>query len=423
MLKRRIIIGLISIFLILICYAVIPKIVFGNPDNVTLYSIADAHVVENNPDTNFGIDDFVYVVTRIDYDGYSFLKFDLSSLPDGAVISLATLRVYAWLVRNYIIDVSDIQARRVADDSWIETGDGSITWNNKKAYGVVEDTVVPAVGWVEWNVTSFVQVEWAGDETVSICLKSIVDSYNGVGRDSLYRSKEYDGGSVKPELYIEYTVSEDDEPFYSNAGYDEKTQVGLNADFWVFWEDDFALDTCYFSTNNSGSWYNHTLTVSGVSSWANKTLQLNYTSSVRVNYQWFCMDNASQWNNTSVYFLTTTPLYVTFNFNNSTMGKFKVDGVNTANETQNSYDFNQSIILDGIPLSSDYSFLNFTWSGGNSIINNYYYNTSGNNTVWCYFGIAEIGGIHENYFVLGFVIAGCSILFMVIVLKSDKKEK
>lgn len=212
----------------------------------------------------------------------------------------------------------------------------------------------------------------------------------------------------------------DDFPFYSDVGSEGVTQVGLNNRFSCFWEDDLALDTCYFSTNNTGSWFNHTLSVSGVSSWANKSLQLNYTTGVRVEWKWFCMDNASQWNTTSLYFLVTTSLYITWNYNNSTMGNFYVDDVLMANETALAYNFNQSINLVGGAFNN-FAFLNFTWLYGNSIINNYNYYTSENNTVWCYFGIAEIGGIHEDYFVLGFVIAGCAILFMVIVLKNEKK--
>ena len=421
MLKRRIIIGLISIFLILICYAIIPKIVFASPDNTTIYVSADAMIWDSSPDNNYGGLTTLTVQTQIDSNFRTFLKFNLNELPESATITLAILIMECYGVSNLVAGITDVQAHRVADDSWIETGDGSITWNNQKTYGVVEDTVVPAVGEVEWNVTDFVIAEFDGDKIVSLCLKAVTEDHDIITRSSSYWSREYNGSDG--ELYIEYSVISDNEPFYSNAGYDNITQVGESADFWVFWEDDFNLETCWFSTNNNGTWANISISVSGLSSWANISLQLNFTANMRVDWKWFCMDNASQWSDTSPYFLTTTPLYITFNFNNSTMGKFKVDNINTANETQNSYNYNQDILLDGITLSSDYVWNNFTWSDGNSIINNYNYTTSGNNTIWCYFGLSGVSGIDESYFVLGFVIAGCAILFIVIVLKSDKKEK
>ena len=423
MLKRRIIIGLISILLILVYYTITPKIVFASPDDITLYPIADAMVWEANVGINYGDNDAINVRSQTTDVGKGdqrvFLKFDLSGLSVGADISLAMLRLNCSFVYNLVADVTDVQVRRVTDDSWTEM---SITWTNQKAYGIVEDTQIPSVAWIEWNVTDFVIAEFDNDKVVSVCLRSIVEDYDATNRLSSYRSKEYDGGSSKPELYIEYTAISDDKPFYSDADYDGKTQVGLYADFWCYWEDNFALDECYFSTNNTGTWANTSISVFGVASWANITKQLNFTSSVRVEYMWYCSDNTSQWNWTSTYFLEITPLYVTFNFNNSSMGKFYVDYTNTANETQNSYNYNESILLDGITLSSDYIWNNFTWIGGNSVTNNYEYYTSGNNTVWCYFGLSGVGGIDENFFVLGFVIAGCAVLFIIIVIKNKRKK-
>jgi len=143
----------------------------------------------------------VNLITQFETVGRIFLKFDLSSLPSGVVITLARLRLQCSSVSSLKDGVTDVQARRVSDDSWTETG---ITWNNQPAYGSVEDTKVPAVGWVEWTVTGWVQNEWAGDKTVSICLRCVTESYDAANRFSFYRSREYNGDD--PELYIEYTV-------------------------------------------------------------------------------------------------------------------------------------------------------------------------------------------------------------------------
>ena len=168
----------------------------------TLYPTADSLVYQLYPDGNYGDNPALEVFTRIyDCNERTFLKFDLSSLPAGAVISLAKLRCYCYSIANLVAGVTDVQARRVSDDSWVEL---EITWTNQPDYGDVEDTKVPAVGWVEWDVTSFVQAEWAGDKIVSICLRCVQETYDETARGSRYRSKEYD--AEDPELYIEYTV-------------------------------------------------------------------------------------------------------------------------------------------------------------------------------------------------------------------------
>lgn len=415
---------LIIVFILTISFFGVIPFVFVSPDNITLYTTADAFFLENVPDGNWGDNIEITAYTRNDgRNRRSFLKFDLSGLPAGAVISLVKLRLYCNTLVSMSSPDTDVQACRVTDDSWIED---EITWTNQKAYGDVEDTKEPTVGWVEWTVTDFVKDEFAGDKTVSICLRCVTESYDLTARHFDYHSKEYNGDN--PELYIEYTIEEEDDfPFYSDINDDGVTQVGESVQCYIKIYDDFDIDGYILCHNSSGIYVNYTYNLDGVFTYISVTsgFVLNYTQNVLVRYMWYMWDNVSQYNQTSYYSITITPLYITFNLNNSTMGKFNVNHINTANETQNSYDYNQSILLDGIPLNSSYLWNNFTWIDDSTTTNNYDYYTSGNNTVWCNFDLVKngIGGIHEDYFVLGFVIAGCSILFVVIVLKSDKKEK
>lgn len=173
--------------------------------NTTLYPTADAHVKEADPTTNFGTMSTLRTQTRIGVNIRCFLKFDGSGLPAGAIITLAKLRCYCSGVYNLVAGVTDVQARRVADDSWLEVDPDGITWNNQPDYGVVEDTQVPVYDiWIEWDVTSFVQDELADDKVVSLCLKIVTENYDGISRYSYCWSKEYD--NLDPELYIEYIV-------------------------------------------------------------------------------------------------------------------------------------------------------------------------------------------------------------------------
>lgn len=105
-----------------------------------------------------------------------------------------------------------------------------------------------------------------------------------------------------------------------------------------------------------------------------------------------------------------------------TGGTFEINGTVKTNSTVTEYNNQTVLVLKGVVENASYGWLNFTWISGNSTINNYNFIVSSNNTIWCYFDVIGIEGIHEDYFVLGFVISGCAVLFMVIVIK-DKKEK
>jgi hypothetical protein len=231
---------------------------------------------------------------------------------------------------------------------------------------------------------------------------------------------------VCSDSYVGPEGVDDNAPTYSNAADNGVTQVGETATASCLWVDDFSLDTCYFSTNNTGTWVNSSLTVSGISSWANKSFQLNFTQSTAVQYKWYCMDNTSQWNTTATYTIMTTPLTLTFYLNNSTMGTFFVDTVETANTTANTYNYNISVNLQGLPSSESYIWNNFNWTGGLISTNNYNYYTSGNNTVWCYFAEAGTSGTYGTTTIRGvgiFFVAATVIASTVFIVAIHIKQK
>jgi len=174
-----------------------------DPDTMTVSPpTADTYVSSQSPSTNYGAEDQMYVTTCTANNRRAFLKFNLPTLPEDATITLAKLRLMNGGRQNLLSGVTDVEARRVADDSWTESG---ITWSNQPDYGDVEDTKEPKIGFVEWDITSFVLDEYAGDKVVSICLKCKVESYDDAPRESRWHTKEYDG--YDPELNIQYTVN------------------------------------------------------------------------------------------------------------------------------------------------------------------------------------------------------------------------
>ncbi|WP_245610465.1 CBM96 family carbohydrate-binding protein [Thermococcus celericrescens] len=165
----------------------------------------DAYVNDASPDTNYGTESRLYVGTYYsDGSNYrSYLKFDLSGLPEGAVITSARLYVYTYY-GAYGTPVN-ISVCSVDDDSWSET---SITWNTKPNPGTLLDKdLVGTDGkhWSVWDVTSFVQSEFNSDKIVSFVLMS--DAEGDLTERITYNSKETTY-STKPYLEITYEVSE-----------------------------------------------------------------------------------------------------------------------------------------------------------------------------------------------------------------------
>lgn len=172
--------------------------------SVSLDPTDDSYVNANEPSTNHGTATGLFIVSLFYLDSYDhriFLKFDLSELPVGAIISSATLKLYCYEVNSLMNGVSDVQAKRVSSDSWVES---TVTWTNQPSMGDTEDTQTPAIGWVEWDVTDWAVNQFADDKTLSVGLKSATESYDETARNSLYRSSRY--GSNTPQLDIVYTA-------------------------------------------------------------------------------------------------------------------------------------------------------------------------------------------------------------------------
>ena len=168
----------------------------------------DAQVVEGYPTSNYGGETNMYVASA---DGGSYqderawVKFDIDGqVPAGATIDSAKLRLYCWKA-----DTADDMVAAVhgsTDDTWAED---SITWNTQPAYEATsldQQTMAAneAYYWVEWDVTSFVQSQFTGGDTVvSFVVKAATEGQDPY-RTYAFDAREY-SAALTPCLRIDYT--------------------------------------------------------------------------------------------------------------------------------------------------------------------------------------------------------------------------
>ena len=177
----------------------------------------DAQVRELYPTTNYGNQYNMYVGTE-NMPGTTrerdFLKFSLASIPAGATINSATLSLMSRYGPSHppgnIDDNIWVEVMSVSDDTWTELG---ITWNNQPAMGAMLDNeYFIGDNWAGqyaryyWDVTSFVQSEFAGDKVVSFGIMSQTEEATPENNSGWFYQK--DGGNLdnrQPWLEIDWT--------------------------------------------------------------------------------------------------------------------------------------------------------------------------------------------------------------------------
>jgi len=118
---------LISALCIMVTMGLFPAAGFS-AGPYTFYPTADTYVWSALPNNNFGNG----YNLNVEPNCYTYLKFDLSSIPGNEQVTGGTLYLYC----NYGYQPFNfsVELHRLADNSWTETG---VTWNNKPnpAYG------------------------------------------------------------------------------------------------------------------------------------------------------------------------------------------------------------------------------------------------------------------------------------------------
>lgn len=126
-------------------------------DSIQLGAVDDSFVLSDPAqlDTNYGADPQLVVWANYpNFGGRSYLKFDLSAIPAGHVITGASLNLFQFNGGGY---ASGVDVFRVAEDGWSE---GTITWNNQPVLVPLASDLIaqdPALtgyerGWVSFDL-------------------------------------------------------------------------------------------------------------------------------------------------------------------------------------------------------------------------------------------------------------------------------
>lgn len=175
---------------------------------VTLNSTHDAYTCTHDPETNFGDAPYLKATITDAYTRFIWLKFDLSEVPDGAIVTSATLELYAYVVVHmYEPETYNVSAHFSSDNTWTEL---TITHLNKSEYNNTATSWVlieTPDQWYLWDVTYAVkrQVDgvYGGEDEVTIFLQE--NRHHPLGFNVIFFSKEHERETYIPKLTVQWS--------------------------------------------------------------------------------------------------------------------------------------------------------------------------------------------------------------------------
>ncbi len=279
-----------------------PSIILQHPGNLT----ADSYVEHANPDTNYGTDVDLWTENHADsaFRQTTYLKFNLSLVPDNLTISNATVNMYATLVEGSWVDkIYEVNLSEPTAD-WQET---AITWNNQPcgADSGNEEEFDPALAhrcnstseseiftvvdsWNEWIVWNMVKKAYAnGLDNVSMAIRPPIASN---AQQHTFHSTEYSvDPTLRPFLNVSYTDTSNPGLNFSFNISENSIEANSTINVTVNVSDNFELSFCQISSNQTNAEGIFNFSVSGTKDkcsqnftiYSNITAVINFT--VRVN--------------------------------------------------------------------------------------------------------------------------------------------
>jgi len=198
---------------------------------MTIYTNQDAtkdtRIYVNAPNTNYGTEEKFRLLDRANILQRALIEFDISDLPNDAIISAATFSAY-YAFRSaspYADPVGlTVWAYKLNPDQtgevWVET---EATWNiyssaggNWDVAGGDYDTSSPAGGsttfpagydWMDWNVKAIVEDAIANESDIVKIMLKYASETEDLMHYPLFRSRTYTTDiTQQPKLVIVYTL-------------------------------------------------------------------------------------------------------------------------------------------------------------------------------------------------------------------------
>ena len=176
----------------------------------TLYAEADTTIRSWQPDSNFGSEGTLEISFSSDPEPraeFILLRFDLSQLPDNAVIESAVLQL--WLETGSGADLVMTTAYAVTSP-WQEEW---VTWASMPSVATMGTIgyVDTTTGYQTWNATGFAQ-NWQSGTNYGVELRGPLE---GASWTRTFQSREW--GGDRPRLVVDYHV---DSPLLSGTVFD-----------------------------------------------------------------------------------------------------------------------------------------------------------------------------------------------------------
>lgn len=179
----------------------------GATNERLLYAVADTYAESMSPTSNFGSGQALYTgfvnfgVGRDDYFT-AFVKFDLSSLPSGAQIEEARLKLTTDANASYVKPKGTVTIAMVTSTSWTESGLTYVNMPSTGEYVIAREITFDTATTWEFPVTSAVQKWMNGTTNRGFSIKSRNFSPDGQCYGTFYANElAPDGG---PRLYVRW---------------------------------------------------------------------------------------------------------------------------------------------------------------------------------------------------------------------------
>jgi hypothetical protein len=185
--------AIMLIFVLLLSSVII--VVYAQAGQVEAWLTDSTYADSNYPNSNYAGQDFLQIKNYQDKE-IVWLKFNLSSVPEGAVVDNSILIMYLFL---YTPVSYNVHAYSCSDNFWNQS---SLTYSNMPSYNTtsMNSTLVSSMGWYSWNVVDAVR-DALNSNATAVTIVLFDPSPNSSNTTATFVNFVFSGGSP-PHLYI-----------------------------------------------------------------------------------------------------------------------------------------------------------------------------------------------------------------------------